>query len=198
MQLRVPFLIKKILDVAINQTSLTEKLVRPYVILDVYPKRSINMLYFRIRNVGKTPAYQIAVTPKEVIPFRKQSSSDLPIFQNPISALGPGEELSFFYESAIELFSRENPILKFYISAEYYDSTKHRYHDNFYLNLEIFKGLSLDMPASDRLVKELERIQRDIEKISRSVDRIAQYELQKEWKENPIEQNNTDKEDTSK
>jgi len=96
MRLQVPFGIKKIFAGLSNQVNLFEKLVRPYVIVDVYPKRSINMLYFRIRNVGKIPAYQITVAPKEEIPFRKQSSSDLLIFQNPISAIGPGEEISFF------------------------------------------------------------------------------------------------------
>ncbi len=62
-----------------------------------------------------TPAYQIVVQPKEEISFRKQSSSDLLIFQNPISAIGPGEEISFFYNSAIELFSKENPVLTFHV-----------------------------------------------------------------------------------
>jgi len=81
--------------------------------------------------------------------------------------------------------------------VEYYDTDRHRYGDDFVINLELFKGLSLDMPASDRMLKELERIQRDVEKLSRTVDRIVQHELSKEWKEDQSEQDSSDKKDTS-
>ena len=185
MQLRLPFFIKNIFEALNNQTKSLEQMIRPYVIVDIYPKRSINMLYFRIRNVGQSPAYKISIIPETDIPFRKRHSSDLPIFQNPISAIGPGEELSFFYESAIELFSKEDPVLEFSVCAEYCDTSKKKYHDDFFINLGIFKGLSLDMPASDRLVSELERIQRELEKLSRSVDRIVQNELSKDLEEVP-------------
>ena len=56
-----------------KQTQLLDKLVRPYVIADVYPRRPVNMLYFRIRNVGRTPAYNIRVNVNPPIQFGSRS-----------------------------------------------------------------------------------------------------------------------------
>jgi len=168
---------------AINkQTKILQTLTRPYVIVDVFPKRVINMLYFRVRNTGKTPAFKIFVAPTDEIPFRKGNSSDILFFQNPITALGPGDEISFFYNSAIELFSKVNPILKFSVEVKYQDIEEQHYSNIFNINIEMLKGLSLDLVVNDRIERTLEQIQKEIEKISRSVDRFVQYQEEKDIK----------------
>ena len=123
---------------AINkQTEALEKLARPYVIVDVYPRHSVNVLYFRVRNVGYTPAYNIRVRMDPPVPFRQRMSSDLNFFKQAVGALGPSEEISFFFDSAIELFERENPVLQFEVTLEYSDLDKVAYNETISINLSL-------------------------------------------------------------
>src|SRR3990172_9386295 len=108
-------------DILLKQTEVLARLTRPYVIVDIYPRRSVNTLYFRIRNTGLTPAFNIRTKIHPPIPLRQRLSSELNIFSRPVGVLGPKEELSFFFDSAIELFSRENPIFQFDVGLEYSD-----------------------------------------------------------------------------
>ena len=173
---------KKIVAALEKQTKALELMLRPFVIVDVFPRRSINMLYFRVRNVGQTPAYNIKVRPTKDIPFRKKKSSELEFFKNKIGVLGPKEEISFLYDSAIELFNRENSILEFDVSVSYVDEEKISYKNAISINIEMFKDLAFELPPMSLLASDIERLRSETERIARSIDRIEQRQMRENSK----------------
>lgn len=112
----------KLLEAIERQTESLKRLTRPQVIADVFPRHFVNSLYFRIRNVGNVPAYEIRITIDPPVPFRKRISSNLGFFNSPIPVLGPREEIAFFFESAVDLFNQPNPVLSFKTHVEYVDA----------------------------------------------------------------------------
>lgn len=160
-----------------QQTEALEKWIRPHVIVDVYPRWFVNMLYFRVRNVGQTPAYNIRVTIDPPIPIRHRTSSDLNLFQHPISVIGPHEEISFFFDSAIELFRREDAVLQFDVKLEYMGPDGEEYENLIAVNIDLLRDLSIELPADDKIVERLERLQKEVETVARYVDRLHQREL---------------------
>ena len=166
-----------------KQVDLLGKLVRPYVIADVYPRRSVNMLYFRIRNVGRTPAYDIRVDVNPPIRFRGRSSSELNIFARSIGVLGPGEEISIFFNSALELFNTDDSILQFEIELEYADSDETRYTTTISIDIDLLRGLAVELPATDKILDELDRIHGKIGEIARYASFMYHRELTKNWRE---------------
>lgn len=172
---------------------LTEALTditRPYVIVDVYPRRSVNMLYFRIRNVGYTPAFNISAKIDPPIPFRKRSSAELSIFSRAIGTIAPKEEISFFFDSAVELLNREKPLLQFDVLLEYSDTHDVFYRQTIHIDIEVLKNLSLELPALDKVTGELEQIHKDLEKIARYTEHLLQEEMMKDFHESE-QQNET-------
>ena len=93
--------------------------LRPYVVVDIVPRQSINMLYFRIRNVGQVPAYNISLSVDPPISIHKREASELGIFDRGIGVLAPQDELSFFLNSAVELFNNPDAVLKFDVTVQY-------------------------------------------------------------------------------
>ena len=83
----------------------------------------------------------------------------------------------------IELFAKENPTLKFSVEVKYQDVEEQNYSHIFNINIEMLKGLSLDIAETDRIERSLEQIQRETEKLSRSVERFVQYQYEKDIKE---------------
>ena len=159
----------KIFKAINNLTATTDRSIRPYIIVDILPRRSINMLFFRIKNVGKTPAYQITVTPETELVFGKKKTTDLLIFNYPISAIGPGEEISFYYDNAIELFARDNVQFDFPVKVKYADITQRYFEEKMVINTEIYKGLSIDLSPEEIALKEIQRIQYSIEKLYQTI-----------------------------
>ena len=171
-----------LLEMLRKQTQALDKLARPYVITDVYPRRSVNMLYFRIRNVGLTPAFNVQAHIQPPIPFGRRMSSDLNIFDRPIGVLGPREEISFFFDSAIELFRKEDSILSFEVQIYYTDVGETPYEQAIRIDIDLLKHLSIELPASDRVLDELELIKRHLQEIARYVETLRHKEMQERWK----------------
>jgi len=174
---------KLILNLLAKQTEILERIARPYVIVDVYPRRYVNMLYFRVRNVGQTPAFNIRMTPEPPIPIVGRLSSELNIFQQPIGVLGKEEEISFFFNSAIELLSKEDATLQFEVRLEYTDSNGSLYKQLLPVNDDLLRNLSLELPAADRILEKLERIQKEIERIARYADRLSHQDIARAYQE---------------
>jgi len=174
---------KLILNLLAKQTEILERIARPYVIVDVYPRRYVNMLYFRVRNVGQTPAFNIRMTPEPPIPIVGRLSSELNIFQQPIGVLGKEEEISFFFNSAIELLSKEDATLQFEVRLEYTDSNGSLYKQVLPVNVDLLRNLSLELPAADRILEKLERIQKEIERIARYADRLSHQDIARAYQE---------------
>ncbi len=160
-----------------RQTHLLNRLARPYVIADVYPRFSVNVLYFRIRNVGQTPAYDIRPIIDPPIPFRKASSSDLDIFKGAIGVLGPQEQISFFYDSAVDLFSKQDTPLQFHVNVRYVDSDKIAYDERFSIDVNLLRGLALEMPVADKVFDELQSIRKEIETIAKYTESVRSKQL---------------------
>lgn len=174
---------KLIMNLLARQTEILERIARPYVIVDVYPRRYVNMLYFRVRNMGQTPAFNIRMTPDPPIPIVGRLSSELNIFQQPIGVLGKEEEISFFFNSAVELLSKEDATLQFEVKLEYADSNGNLYKQVLPVNVDLLRNLSLELPATDRILEKLERIQKEIERIARYVDGLRHRDIVRAYQE---------------
>ena len=179
----LPTSVQALTELVTRQTEALEGWIRPHIIVDVYPRWLVNMLYFRVRNVGQTPACSIRMTIDPAIPIRQRKSSDLNVFQQPISVLGPHEEISFFFDSAIELLRKEDAVLQFDVKLEYLGPNGKEYESVMPVNIDSLRDLSIELPAADRLVERLERLQKEIERIARYVDRLDREELRRHFLE---------------
>ncbi|MFW6116261.1 MAG: hypothetical protein ACOC6F_00905 [bacterium] len=166
-----------IVDLLTRQTESLEQMARPYVIVDVYPRRYVNMLYFRIRNVGQTPAFDVCVRPTETVSIAGHSSSELNIFQQTITALGRGDEISFFVGSAVELFDEDEPASEFAVDVQYEDSKGRAYEDRQLVDTRLLRDLALELPAADEMLRKLERTRKEIEKIARYTERLRRRDI---------------------
>ena len=174
----------QVVDLLQEQVRLFRAWMQPNVIVDVYPRRAVNMLYFRIRNVGHTPAFNIRVTvDPDILLGTDERSSELNIFNQAISVLGPRDEISFFFDSALELFDKPEAVTEFKATTVYHDADGVEYKRQFQLNLNLLKGLAIELPASDKVLDQLERIHREVEKIARYADSLRSKELQKQYRE---------------
>jgi hypothetical protein len=171
----------KLLEAIERQTESLRRLTRPHIITDVFPRHFVNALYFRIRNVGNTSAYGIRVTITPPINFRNHISSELGIFRSPIPALGPREEIVFFLNSAVELFNQKDAILAFKTLVNYTDVEQHQYEETFPIDIELLKGLALEMPIGDRILDELSDLRREIEKIARYAETLKDKEMYQQY-----------------
>jgi hypothetical protein len=167
-----------IADSLARQTEILERMVRPYVVVDVRPRRYVNALYFRVRNVGQTPAFQIRVTPDKAVPIGRGSSSELNIFNEPISVLGTGDEISFFFGSAADLLGEEESILQFDVELRYADSNGKSYEEKISVDIDLLRGLAFELPAIDEILTKLDQTRREISKIARYAQRLSHKDMQ--------------------
>jgi hypothetical protein len=134
-----------------------------------------------LRNTGTTPAYNINLGIEPSITIRNKISSELNIFRKPIPVLGAKEEISFFFDSAIELFNKENHLTEFSVHLKYHNNENENYEETISIDIELFKDLALELPASDKLIEILDKTQKDLEKISRYIERLQTKEMLQEW-----------------
>ncbi len=156
----------------LRQTRALEALARPYILTDVYPKQYVNTLYFRVRNVGNTPAFSIQLATDTAVPVGHEVSSNLTIFQRPIPALAPGEEIAFFLNSAVDILGKDDSVRRFVVRADYTDATGRQYQEENTIDLELLQGLAIYIPVENDLLRGVERVQRSVETISRYFDDI--------------------------
>lgn len=187
-----------VVDLLTRQAEALEQMARPYVIVDVHPRRYVNMLYFRIRNVGQTPAFNVQVRPRETVSIVGHSSSDLNIFQQPIAALGRDDGISFFMGSALELFDEDEPALEFEVDVQYEDSRGTLYEDRQPVNVGLLRDLAIELPAADEMLRKLERTRKEIEKIGRYTERLRRRDIMESAAESLASAENSAEEDNSK
>lgn len=189
--------IPSLLEILERQTRTLEQLARPYVIADVYPRWHVNMLYFRVRNVGQTPAFDIRVSLDPPVDFPAGSSAELNIFRQPISALGKGEEISFFFNSAIELFNNEDIPRRFEVALQYRDMQGTQYRELLVLDVDLWRHLALELPASDKLLNDLARIQSELEKLARYTEMLRHQTLSEAYRKSQREAEQPEEGDTT-
>jgi len=140
-------------------------------------------LYFRIRNVGHVPAYQIRLVVDPPISIRDRVVSELNLFQRGIGVLAPHDELSFFFDSAIELFNNPDAVLQFSIRIDYVGPDDEEYADEFPIDAELLRNLAVELPPSDKIVEQLKRIQRELERLARYADELRMQDLRQRLEE---------------
>lgn len=171
--------LRSIEDLIRQQLDVLERSVRPYILVDVYPRFFVNALYFRIRNVGQTPAYNIRLTVDPPVEMRGTSSNDLPIFCRPIPALGPAEEISFFFNTATALFAKDS-VRQFTVTVSYEDEVQREYERALGIDLDLLRGLAIEMPSAGEIRRTLDKIEKNLDKMSRYFERLRQKEVMEE------------------
>ncbi len=164
-----------------KQMTALEHWLRPYVIVDLIPRHSVNFLYFRIRNVGQVPAYQIHLSVDPPISILDREALELNLFKRGISVLAPQDELSFFFNSALELFNDSETILQFRVTVNYAGPGGKNYVDEFMLDAELLQGLAVELPPFDKIVEQLERIKKEIEPLARYAHQLKAQEQLKDY-----------------
>jgi hypothetical protein len=99
---------------------LRDEEARPYVIVDV-AARSV-VLYVSIRNIGKTPAYNVRITFDHPLESTRKTRADfmsVPVFAAPIPMLAPNREIQVLFDSATELLNAPNIRLTYEVSVSY-------------------------------------------------------------------------------
>ena len=165
--------------------------LRPYVIVDLVPRHHVNILYFRIRNVGQLPAYHIQLGVEEPITIAGRDPSKLNLFQRGIGVLAPQDELSFFFGSVLELFNKADAILQFTVQVKYSGPGGEGYVDEYAMDAELLRQLAVELPAPDRVIQQLEKINKEVERVADYADQLRQRDLQRQ-----IEQEMGDREET--
>lgn len=171
-----------------QQNELLKRLGRPYIIVDLIPRHFVNIFYLRIRNVGHTPAYNISLSADPPFFIREKIATDFHLFQHPISALAPQDEITFFFGSAIELYNDQNAVLKFSITTKYIDPQGEQYSSDFAIDAELFRGLAVELPMSDKIAEHLDKIKREIEEISRYTDDLRTQDLMRRYEQSRSEE----------
>jgi len=149
-----------------NQTQVLQTWLRPHVIVDLFPRRQINMLYFRVRNVGPLPAFQIKLSVDPPVMARQKSTADLNLFNDQMSVLGPHEEVSFFFDSALDMLGRDQTQRHFYVDVKYVGPNGENYHSQITVNVDILRNLALELPTADQVVDQLRDIQVQVKKMA--------------------------------
>lgn len=147
---------------------LLKRQIRPHVLVDVFPRRHVNLLYMRIRNVGLTPAYNISVDFPAQAKMMRRPINDYKIFEG-LPVLAPGETIAFLYGSAVELFSGEDEVRRFRATVKYLDEEGHIYEEQTIVDIDVFRNLALEVDGhfESKLRSEFEKISRDLAEISR-------------------------------
>lgn len=162
-----------------QQLDVLERSVRPYILVDVYPRFFVNALYFRIRNVGQTPAYNIRLTVDPSVEMRGTDSNDLAIFCRPITALGPAQEISFFFNTATALFAKDS-VRQFTVTVGYEDEVQREYERALGIDLDVLRGLAIEIPSADEMRRSLDKIEKNLAKMSRYFERLRNKEVMEE------------------
>lgn len=87
-----------------------ELLEEPAVSIKVLPERKDpNFLYIVIKNTGGGPAYDISIEFNPNLDYRGSTLNELNMFKN-MPLLDKGEEVSFFFDSAVNFFKSDKPM----------------------------------------------------------------------------------------
>ena len=101
-----------------------------------------------------------------------------------IPVMGPGDSISFFYDSAIELL-QEGKDTAFSGRVSYHDTSGSQYENEFRFDVEMFRNLALvsEGQFEHDLKSEMERLRRDVEEISQAFRDLRMKSLLAAWEE---------------
>lgn len=187
------FLLEKKLD---SLLQIGKMIARPYVAIDVFPRGFVNILYMRIRNLGKTPALNVCIKFDQTFAIRGIPVSEYRIFDN-IPVLGPNDNLSFLFGSAVEILNDKDAIKQFSGHVKYADVDGIKYENPFNFDLEIYKDLVLayDDKFEQNIKSEIERLRTEIQEISAYYKDLRHEKLIKAWKKQQEEMPDIDNEE---
>jgi hypothetical protein len=131
-------------------------------------KKYINFLYINIKNIGRSPIYNLKLNKVEGdfnIPDRAKKLSELSYIKN-IKYLRPNQEINQFFMSLHSLKEKiEN--LKFSMYFEYEDYRKKKYYKRFIFDFsELLDMSQLGDEPIYKIADSLEKIKQDIGHIS--------------------------------
>ena len=166
---------ESLIELMDKQTAILEQLVRPYMMVDVSYwsyNRNKSTLRFRLRNVGRTPAYDIQTTINP--PISAKLDGGLDIFEQTIGIICPGEQVICWFSSIEELFKTRSE-LQFVIEVQYADSNGSSHRVEIPVSARTLSGLSFDSTPSDRIVGKLKGIESKLESIQKGVEKIVRW-----------------------
>jgi hypothetical protein len=95
---------------AIESRRQRELLEEPAVSVKIVPElKDPNFLFLVIKNTGGGPAYDISVEFIPDLEYKGSTLNELNMFKN-MPLLDKGEEVSFFYDSAVDFFKSQKPM----------------------------------------------------------------------------------------
>lgn len=148
--------------------TLVKEWLRPNVIIDFVLRGNVNALYFRVRNVGALPAYDIEFSlPSPPPKFCGISGQELNLLQRGISVLAPGDEVVVFFDTVPSL-QQEDPDMyyRFRVEVEYGDIPHSpqgwTWVEAFELDPYLWVNTSALLPDGDRIVTQLSGLRRDL------------------------------------
>jgi hypothetical protein len=143
---------------------------RPRVFFNISPSKthSSNLYDVILRNSGGSPAFNITCLFDPDLPYGKDSSlSKLNVFRD-LGYLERGDEIRFFFESAVNFLNDPNFPKKTKVKIEYNDSAGISFTDTYVVDLERLRDTYMleEYKISD-IPRELANIRRRLESIER-------------------------------
>lgn len=126
------------------------------------------LLSFVVRNDGKSPAHNVAVSvdPSPIDHSGKAIVEETPWLQAPIPTLLPGTRLVKTLDSHISIFNKDVP-RSFTVELEYTSSSGKKYREKpFTLDIDQYRGSQLPTPSLEHSLSKLTSV---IEKLERKV-----------------------------
>lgn len=147
--------------------NLRREQTRPFVVTSIGVEQQM-LFMFVIENVGKTPAFNVAVKIDPPLQSDMKNLDDAWILTSPIPTMPPGDRFRTYWESAITVFSEEKPYPhpKTYRAAvTYEDSTGHKYGpEEYVLDFQVYQGQAQGPKGLPELVKALEELTKEHKK----------------------------------
>ena len=130
---------------------------RPQVIPQFDIKHN-SVIYFCLRNIGNGIARDIRVKlSPDLIDIRGQALSTLPVFQEGIAILEPGQEFRQFFHTGISLFGEDSIPRQSVITVEYKGLERKKYKGEFHFDLEVYKNAFLPPKSVEEHLDEISK-----------------------------------------
>jgi hypothetical protein len=139
---------------------------RPYVIADIEPGPSSNTIIdFVLRNIGKTPAYDLSLTwvdpPVRAQELANYEFKDMHMFHAPTPMLAPGRVIRTWFDSTIERGQRPDLGSRFELKLRYraHPTSEEWFEEPALIDLDTVKGAAYaENKRLHDLVKAVEEI----------------------------------------
>jgi hypothetical protein len=157
--------------IALSQLSEARKArqdqIRPYVIVDFTFRQWL--IYISIRNVGKSPAYNVRVTfdkPLESTIESRANINDFAAIAKPIPMLAPGRDIRVFFDSSFARLADDSSLPLAYTASVAYTNGKGKVQKDppCHLDLAAYNETAVEFDYLEKLAKETEEIRKELHK----------------------------------